>query len=198
MTTPTTRREMREAAAHERTPEPKRRAGRSRRGMLSEALLLCAAIAGAICIVLVILAFAANITLILFRTGSMAPTIPAGSVAIVQKVSATEIAVGDIVTVDRENELPVTHRVTSIAPGPSTASRTITMRGDANEDDDPLPYTVESVRIVHFSVPGLAPVIVALGNPFVLGGITVSAAALVGWAFWPRQPRRLLQNDGDG
>lgn len=186
---------MRATAANDRGPEAKRGARPSVGSMVSEALLLCAAIAGVICIALVILAFAANITLILFRTGSMAPTIPAGSAAIVQKVSVAEIAVGDVVTVDRENELPVTHRVTSITQGPSEASRTITMRGDANDDDDPLPYTVESVRVVRFSVPGLAPMIVALGNPFVLGGITVSAAALVGWAFWPREPRR-SHNEG--
>ncbi|MGO1266499.1 MAG: hypothetical protein ACTMIY_07705 [Microbacterium gubbeenense] len=72
-------------------------------------LLWLAAAAGLICIVLVILAYAANITLIMFRTGSMEPTIPAGSVAVVQQVDAAAASVGDVVTVDRAGELPITH-----------------------------------------------------------------------------------------
>lgn len=165
------------------------RSRRSRRSVataLGEVLLWCAAAAGTICIVLVVLAITANITLIMFRTGSMSPTIPAGSVAVVQEVPAASVSVGDVVTVDRPGELPVTHRVTSIEAGTSEEARTITMRGDANDVDDPHPYAVTTVRTVMFSIPGIAPVIAALGNPFVLGGITVAAALLVGWAFWPR------------
>lgn len=136
--------------------------------------------------VLVVLAFTAHITLIMFRTGSMSPTIPAGSVAVVQERPASSVSVGDVVTVDRPGELPVTHRVTSIAAGPSDDARTITLRGDANDVDDPAPYEVTTVRTVLFSMPAAAPIVAAMGNPFVLGGITVCAAALVVWAFWPR------------
>lgn len=67
------------------------------------------------------------------------------------------------------------------------------MRGDANDSDDPFPYEVDTVRLVHFSIPGVAPIIVQLGNPFVLGGITLAAALLVGWAFWPREPRHVVE-----
>lgn len=161
--------------------------------MLADALLWLAAIAGLACMVLVVVALTANITLIMFRTGSMAPTIPAGSVAVVQSVAASQVQVGDVVTVDREGDLPVTHRITSIAPGASEHERVITMRGDANAADDPYPYAVQSVRVVLFSVPGIATVIVAMGNPYVLGGLTIGATALVVWAFWPRStkdPRR--------
>lgn len=154
--------------------------------MLVDAVLWVAAVAGVACIALVILALAANITLIMFRTGSMSPTIPAGSVAVVQQIPASDIEVGDVVTVDRPGDLPVTHRVTSVGPGADEQQRIITMRGDANAGDDPFPYTVSSVRIVLFSVPGIAAVIVMLGDPFVLGGLTVAATALVVWAFWPR------------
>lgn len=168
---------------------------RSRRGLgrlLGDLLLWCAAIGGVVCIILVILAYTSNITLIMFRTGSMSPTIPAGAVAVVQRVPASDIAIGDVVTVDRDQQLPVTHRVTSIAPGETDAARVITMRGDANADDDPYPYAVESVRRVLFSVPGVATVIVGMGSPYVLGGITLAASFLVGWAFWPRAPHPKL------
>ncbi len=161
------------------------RAGRAVR----EALLTLAALGGVICIVLTVLAFTGGYTLIMFKTGSMSPTIPAGSVALVQRIPASDVAVGDVVTVDRANALPVTHRVTSVSPGDSDAERIITMQGDANETEDPAPYTVTDVRIVRGSLPHLANVIVGFGNPLVLGGLTIGASVLVTWAFWPKEGR---------
>jgi len=120
----------------------------------------------------------------MFKTGSMSPTIPAGSLAVVKEVPAAEVAVGDIVTVDRSPALPITHRVTSVSPaGEATA---LTLRGDANQADDPAPYVVTTVRTVLFSVPHLAQLVIALSHPVVLGSITLGAAGLVTWAFWPR------------
>lgn len=157
--------------------------------VVREVVLTALALGGVACIVLVVLAFTGGYSLIMFKTGSMSPTIPAGSVALVQEVPASELTIGDVVTVDRPDALPVTHRITSVSDGPSADQRSITLRGDANDADDPLPYTVSDVRIVRGSVPYLANVIVWFGNPFVLGGITIGAAVLVTWAFWPREPR---------
>ncbi|WP_050722561.1 signal peptidase I [Microbacterium sp. GCS4] len=195
MSTPTTRRSLRERMDADAAPATASAPAMPRRGrgigrMLGDVLLWIAALGGVVCIVLVILAFTAHITLIMFSTGSMSPTIPAGSVAVVQRVPAAEVEVGDVVTVDRAGELPITHRVTSISGGESSAERVITMRGDANAADDPFPYSVTSVRIVLFSVPGIATVIAGMGNPLVLGGLTAAATVLVVWAFWPRSPRR--------
>lgn len=224
MTMPATRRSLRAQAESSGVPAsvpgsqepgaqsaPLTRSARSgRRGgigrMLGDIALWIAAVGGAICLVLVVLATVADITLIMFRTGSMSPTIPAGAVAVVQRVPASDIGVGDVVTVDRPDELPVTHRVTSVEPGATADERIITMRGDANATDDPFPYTVTSVRVVLVSVPGIAAVIVAMGNPYVLGGLTAGATALVVWAFWPRgaresrgprAPRRSSRQGGD-
>lgn len=190
-----TRRSLRERAASiDLSPSvlvvssavPSRPTRRTLGRLFADVLLWLAAIAGLACIVLVVIAFTANITLIMFRTGSMAPTIPAGSVAVVQSVAASDVRVGDVVTVDRDGDLPVTHRITSVAPGADEGERVITMRGDANAADDPYPYTVQTVRVVLFSIPGIAAVIVAMGSPSVLGALTLGATALVVWAFWPR------------
>lgn len=186
----TTRRELRELVGA-RVPA---HAGRSRSGRgavraIGDIALWAAAAAGVVCMALVVLALTANITLIMFRTGSMSPTITAGSVAVVQRVPASEVEVGDVVTVDRQGDLPVTHRVTSVSSGASEDERVITLRGDANAADDPYAYTVSTVRTVLFSVPGIATVIVALGDPYVLGALTIAASVLVVWAFWPRTPR---------
>jgi signal peptidase I len=160
----------------------------NRRGLGSRAgnaLLTVAAAGGLLCIVLVPLAFVFHVTLIMFKTGSMSPTIPAGSLAVVRQIPAADIHVGDIVTVDRSPAPPITHRVTSVSPAPGGA-RLITLRGDANPADDPAPYLVHSVRLVVFSVPRLAYAVRAASDPLVMGAITVGAAALVTWAFWPR------------
>ena len=153
------------------------------------ALLNLAAAGGVVCIAAVIAAFAFNITLIMFKTGSMSPTIPAGSLSVVKEIPAADINVGDVVTVDRPGKLPVTHRVTSVLAADGDA-RSITMRGDANGADDPAPYTVSQVRIVLFSFPGLAYAVVAVSHPLVMGGVTLAAAVLVTWAFWPRTEKR--------
>lgn len=156
-------------------------------GVLGDVLLWVASVGGAICILVVIAAIGFHITLIMFKTGSMEPTIPTGSLAVVHEIPASDIRVGDIVTVDRPGELPVTHRVTSVA-GEGLA-RTITLRGDANPTDDAAPYRVEHVRVVWTWIPGWARVVVWFSHPLVLGALTVAATALVTWAFWPRDER---------
>jgi signal peptidase len=64
----------------------------------------------------------------------------------------------------------------------------LTLRGDANPVDDPAPYDVATVRVVLWSVPGAAAIIAGLGDPLVLGSLTVAMSALVLWSFWPRDP----------
>lgn len=175
------------------------RAGRPRRGLLGHLLngiLNLAAVGGALCIALVILAVVFDISLILFRTGSMTPAIPQGSLAVVKEIPASEIEIGDVVTVDRADALPVTHRVTSVTDLPDD-QRQITMKGDANDAADPAPYTVTEVREVLFSLPGLAKPVAALNSPYVLGGVTLAVSALVVWALWPRKRPDAEQHDGD-
>lgn len=170
----------------------RQRPRRSVASVVGSTLLNLAALGGVVCIVLVILATCFNITLIMFKTGSMSPTIPTGSLALVREIPASDIRVGDVVTVDRPGQLPVTHRVTSVTDGGDGApgsQRLITMQGDANLSEDPEPYRVETVRIVLGSVPGLAAIVIWFSNPWVLGGLTLACSVLVGWAFWPRSGR---------
>lgn len=152
-------------------------------------LLNLLALAGSVCIVLVILGVVLNVSIMMFRTGSMSPTITAGSIALVREIPATDMNEGDIVTVGRgEETLPVTHRVVEILEtDPGSGMVTFEMRGDANESNDPKPYSESTVSRVMFSIPGVAPVIQWFSNPYVLGGLTLGATTLVVWAFWPRR-----------
>ncbi|WP_219995854.1 signal peptidase I [Schumannella soli] len=173
--------------AHRR---PRARRAGGARSALVDVVLWIAAAGGAVCLAAVVAATVFHATVIMFSTGSMSPTIPAGSAALVQQIPAADAKVGDVVTVERPGGLlPITHRVVGIeAPeGRAAAVREITLRGDANAAADPAPYRVEQVRIVRFAVPGLAHVVVWFGNPLVLGGLTIGAAVLVTWAFWPRR-----------
>lgn len=156
---------------------------------LGAALLNVLAVLGLVCIVLVILSFVFNVSIMMFKTGSMTPTITAGSIAFVHEMPAEEMEIGDIITADRgQKVLPVTHRVTSILGTDAQSGQvTFEMKGDANEAKDPEPYTADTVRKVMFSIPGVAPVIQKFRDPFVLGGITIAASLLVVWAFWPRR-----------
>jgi signal peptidase I len=183
------------ASAHAKPPAATRAGRAGRAGRAADAILTLLAVGGSLCIVLVLLAVVFHVSIIMFKTGSMSPTIPAGSIALVQEVPADAVAVGDIVTVDRPGVLPVTHRVTSVAEdAAATASanshaRTLALKGDANRTEDPAPYTVDSVKRVIFSVPGIAPLVAQASNPVVLGTTTVVMAAVVTWAFWPRRHR---------
>lgn len=117
----------------------------------------------------------------------MSPTITAGSIAFVKEIPAGEIAVGDIVTVQqKESELPVTHRVIEIQEIRDDGVAVFRMQGDANDTADVQPYSVPTVKRVFISIPGIAPVIQWFTSPYLLGGLTLGAAGLVVWAFWPR------------
>ncbi|SDP36673.1 signal peptidase, endoplasmic reticulum-type [Nakamurella panacisegetis] len=164
--------------------DPPRR--RSRVGsVVRNTLLNLAAGGGVLCIVLVILAATFHISLILFKTGSMSPAIPAGSVALVRQIPAAQVEIGDVVTVDRPGRLPITHRVIAIKPA-TDGQVWLTLRGDANPAPDAAPYLVSTVRRVLTSAAGLAPVIVAVSERWVMVAVTLTISALVTWAFWPR------------
>ena len=150
-------------------------------------LMSILAVLGVICIGATIAAFTLNISLIMFKTGSMSPTIPAGSLAVAQEIPASEIRVGDITTVSRgEGQLPVTHRVTSITPV-GNGAYAIEMKGDANDSPDPHPYEVTEAKKVLWHLPGLAYIVATVSQPIYMVVITLVASLLVVWSFWPRK-----------
>lgn len=164
--------------------------GRSKRGAgywIGETVLTLLAIFGVVCVAAVSAAFFFDVRIMVFKTGSMSPGIPAGSVALVRMIPAEEAAVGDITTVYRENQLPITHRVISTEPDPANPNgRIIEMQGDANDSPDIAPYKVEEVGKLFWSAPGLGKVVARLSDPRVMLAIALAAGFIVGWAFWPR------------
>jgi signal peptidase len=68
-------------------------------------------------------------------SGSMEPAISAGDVIVVESVAIGNVRLGDVVTFDRGEQFPTTHRVVEIE-GTGSEVRLVT-QGDANEDADP-------------------------------------------------------------
>lgn len=177
--------------SHAARPTP----GRARRRAVDlgrEVLLTLAALFGLVCVVMVVLVAVLDLGVIVFRTGSMSPTIPTGAAALVQQVPADRVEVGDVVTVPSPiGPLPVTHRVIATEPLEDGSTR-LRLRGDANDSEDPFPYDVTEVRRVLASAPGVGFALVRLGDPKAMAGVSVGIAALVMWSLWPRGGRRTV------
>src|SRR5699024_2831443 len=90
--------ELSHTSATTGSPDEQRHPGERHRrlGRAGDVALTVLAAAGALCILLVLAAVLFDVTLIMFSTGSMAPTIPEGSVAVVHQIPAAQIEVGDI------------------------------------------------------------------------------------------------------
>ena len=118
-------------------------------------------------------------------TGSMAPEINPGDVAVVTPLAVTDVTEGMVITYHQpiaEHAL-ITHRVVSVD---KTLDGTVTVqtKGDANEAVDPWSATLEgdTAYQVRFVVPELGHLIQALRAPVVTQALTYGAPALlVGW-----------------
>jgi signal peptidase I len=135
-----------------------------------EASLTLGALLGLVGILLVVAGAVFGVRPLLFRSGSMAPTIDTGDLAIARSVPATDLRAGDIVSVVDAEGQRVTHRLVSAADqGPA---RQLKLKGDANRMPDAEVYTVARADRVLFDVPKVGYVVSAAtsrAGVFVLG-----------------------------
>lgn len=173
-------------------PHPSRAAGRTLI-TVGDIALWVAAVLGVCSLVITVAAVLFSVRPLIFRSGSMAPTITAGSLALAQQVPASAIRVGDIVSVTADGTR-VAHRVVSIRPD---SDRTLLqLRGDANNATDRDPYRVRTVDKVWFAIPGIGYAVSWLSRPpgvFVLAGYAALMLALV----LRRRPGRADDDDHD-
>lgn len=150
----------------------------ARRGR--ELLLNLGALAGLVCIVAAAAAMFFGVTPLVFRSGSMEPTISTGALALATPVAAQELAVGDIVSVVEPSGVRITHRVTALAPA-GDGEVAVTMRGDASGADDPTPYILREADRVFFHVDGLGYPVAWLSNPVAifLGGMLAGGLCVI-------------------
>ena len=110
---------------------------------------------------------------------SMAPALPAGSVAVVQPVASSDIRVGDIIAYkSRSEDSPlVTHRVTEVLSQEGSVS--FQTGGDRNEEPDRNPVASSSVvGKVGFHIPLLGFLLSFVAQPMGYG-LLVGLPAMV-------------------
>lgn len=148
---------------------------RSRR-FLRTALSWTLAALGALCLALTATALALGARPIVVRTGSMAPGLPVGTVALVRPQPAATAGVGDVVAVVRADGRRILHRVWKTRPAGSGA-RTLVLRGDRNRTADPA-VTVGTVERPLLVLPAAGRPLTWLGGRWVQYWLGVATGAL--------------------
>ncbi|MEK8069968.1 signal peptidase I [Rhodococcoides navarretei] len=142
------------------------------------------ALAGLICVSFALAAVFFGITPLIFRSGSMAPAIDTGALALSKTTPATDIQVGDIVKVTNASGAGITHRVVEIGAVGSDSAQ-LFLKGDANAEPDAESYVVSEADRVFFSVGKLGYAVTWLSGPVAvfLGGIAVGALLMTAFGF---------------
>lgn len=156
------------------------------------------AIVGLICIIAAALSMFLGVRPLVFQSGSMSPTITTGALALARTVPAQQLEVGDVVSVTNPSGVRITHRVTGLEDY-DDGEVSMTMRGDANAAEDPMPYLVNEADRVFFHVNGLGFAVAWLSNPVAifLGGMLAGGLGVI--AFGRTRDTAAAQDDaGDG
>ena len=157
---------------------------------LREGLLTFGAVAGVVCMLLAVAAFAFDVRPVIFRSGSMAPAIDTGALALSRTTDAKDLAIGDIVTVKTGAGVRVTHRIENLSLSGDKA--TLILRGDANKVPDEKAYVVKGADRVLFDIPKAGYVVSWLSGPggIFAGGLLVGFLLLTAFGPGTRTERR--------
>jgi signal peptidase len=154
-------------------------------------LLTVGAILGGLCLLAAIAALLLGAKPLVFRSGSMAPAIPTGSLAISIPAEAASIRAGDVISVETATGVRITHRVVSAGISGDTA--TVTLKGDANSVPDAAPYVLHKADRVVAHAPLLGYAVAWLSSSAAVFAGGLFTAYLLYLAFGPssrRRPRR--------
>ncbi|MET0930695.1 MAG: signal peptidase I [Aeromicrobium sp.] len=155
---------------------------RRRRGVnlrsVGNVILTVTAIIGSICIVATVAAVVLDVRPLVFRSGSMAPSIDTGSLAVARTVDADDVRIGDVVSVLDAQGVRITHRIETVTVRDGTA--TLVLKGDANAAVDDEPYVVTTADRVLFDIPRAGYVVSWMSGPVgvFLGGLLVGGILL--------------------
>lgn len=140
-------------------------------------LLTLGAVVGGALIVAVVLGTLLGVRPIFLKSGSMAPSMSTGSLALARQVPADSLRVGDVVCIETSAGVRVTHRIVGIERIGSVA--VLRLRGDANQASDAGAYSVTQADRVIAHVPWVGYLFGWLGTPIGLITMGVLAASLL-------------------
>jgi signal peptidase I len=130
-----------------------------------------------------------GITPLVFSSGSMAPEIATGDLALARSVPADDLRRGDVVSVTGESGVRVTHRIVTVE---RAGDRTVlTLKGDGNASPDTGTYAVTKADRVFTSVPKAGYVVSAIASPtgVFVGGLLVAVALFAAFGPGSGRPR---------
>lgn len=142
------------------------------------------AIVGGLCLVAAALMLLFDARLLIFRSGSMSPTIETGALALAREVPAPNLQIGDVVSVRTDSGARVTHRI--VAMDRIGGETDLELRGDSNRTSDPQRYLVADADRVVASVPWLGFAAAWIASPVGLFLLGLYAALLLGVLFGRR------------
>ncbi len=122
-------------------------------------------------------------------SGSMEPTIPTGSLCLVNiRRPYAQIEEGDVIVYVRKSDgLRIIHRVVAVSDAG------LVTRGDANSIDDGLSTTAENYYGTSlFHIPVLGKLAMKAKTPV---GLAVIGAALVAVIFWPAEEKKKKEEE---
>ncbi len=144
-------------------------------------VLTTGALLGVVCLVATAACLVLGLRPMVVTSGSMSPSIPAGSLVLANDAPADEAEVGDVVAVRRADGSRVMHRVVTV--GTSGDQVALTLKGDANAAPDTEVYLVDRVLEVRLDVPWVGYPVSWLSTPAGLLGLGAAACGLVLFAF---------------
>lgn len=150
--------------------------------LLRELALTGGAVVGALCLLVGLLGATADVRTLVFTSGSMAPAIRTGDLAVTRPVALDRLSPGDVVSVLDARGARVTHRVVGIDAG----RHLLVLKGDANAVTDPLPYPADRADRVLVAVPAGGYVLTWLSSPpatLLLGAYLMFLLSVL----WPRR-----------
>ncbi|HEY9267185.1 MAG TPA: signal peptidase I, partial [Mycobacterium sp.] len=143
---------------------------------IGDVALWLGALIGACCLILTLAGLVFGVHPLIFRSGSMSPTINAGSLGIAREVPAAKITGGDIISVPAQGSR-VTHRVVSIRIVDGEAE--LRLKGDANQQPDDETYRVEAADRLWFAIPGVGFAVAWLSRPPGVFVLALYAAVMI-------------------
>ncbi|MGY4721625.1 signal peptidase I [Naumannella huperziae] len=140
--------------------------------------------AGVVCLTWTLGVLLSGVTPLVFLSGSMSPAIRTGDLAFAETVPASELSVGDVVSVQTAEGVRVTHRVIETAPSGPAGEIALRLRGDANAAPDAEAYRVTEAERVIVSVPAAGYLLNAARQPLalLLGGALAAGAIAIGFS----------------
>lgn len=148
---------------------------------LSVAALLLVVLLAAVAIVVPRLTGAVPLTVL---TSSMEPSLPPGTLIVVQPVDPDDLVIGDVVTYQIRSGEPavITHRIISITSATATG-RTFELQGDNNADPDPDPVVDEQIQgRLWYAVPFIGFVSSAVNGESRAWIVPIAAGLLLSYA----------------